>query len=144
MHSLQPRLILWNKQHYTANVGAAWISTTSDSKSAQWHLIEWEKGQKAERTAECNHSSTSEQQCDRSIFCKPSGLVIIAWTQRRAGWCQGALRHTHCQFMNTRFVSEHKDLSKQFPYWPDSSNFTSASVLQPFLLCSHLHTYTSF
>lgn len=70
-------------------------------------LIGWEKGQRGGENAECNHSSTSEQRCDHSALCKPSGREIIVWTQRRPLWCQGALQHSHCQFMNTRFVSVH-------------------------------------
>lgn len=73
---------------------------SADSRIAQWCLIE-----------SGNEQGTSggkgEQQCDRSTLCKPSGLVIIVWAHRRTIWCQGALWHSHSQFMNARFVSEH-------------------------------------
>lgn len=99
---------------------------SADSQSARCLcLIEWEKGQR--QNAECNHSSTSEQQSDRSTLCKPSGLVIIVWMQRQPVWCQGALQHSHCQFMNTRFVSEHiKTWASNF-----LSDLTAAISYQP-------------
>lgn len=69
-------------------------------------------------------------------LCKPSGLVIIVW-------CQGALQHSHSQFMNTLCVWTHKGLNKQFPLWPDCGNFTSHCVLQPFLLFFLISRHTN-
>lgn len=80
-------------------------SETADSQRARLCLIEWEKERR--QNAECNHSSTSVQQSDRSTLCKPPGLVIIVWVHRQTVWCQGALQHSQSQFINTRFVSEH-------------------------------------
>lgn len=93
---------------YMVDGRATCISLIQDCRLPKCSVASDGMGEKGQRqNAECNHSSTSEQQSDRSTLCKPSGLVIIVWTQRRPVWCQGALQHSHCQFMNTRFVSEH-------------------------------------
>lgn len=130
---------------YAVNVSASCVSFTQDCELQKCSLVSNVTGERPEcrQNAVCNHSSTSEQQADRSTLCKPSGVVIIVWTQRRpvlVSGCTAALilpiyEHTLC-------VWTHKDLSKQFPLWPDSSNFTSASVLQPFLLYSDCRRYT--
>lgn len=80
---------------------------TSSSQIPQLPLIKMGNGAEPRCNAERNHSPTGEQQSARSTLCKPSGLVIMVWMWRLPVWCQGAPRYLHCQFMNTRFVSEH-------------------------------------
>lgn len=103
------------------------------------------KVQSAGRNPVCNHSSTSEQQSDGSTLCKPSGLVIIVWMQRRVVRCQGTVQRRRCQFMNTRFVSEHiktwasnflTDLTAAISHQPLSSNLF-------FYALTGVHTLTS-
>lgn len=131
---------------YAADVRATCIALTQDCWLPKCSVASDGKGERAEhgQNAECNHSSTSEQQSDRSTQCKPSGLVIIVWTQKRPVWCQGALQHSHCQFMNTRFVSEHIktwasnflcDLTAAISHQPQSYN-----LFFYILTCAHTHT----
>lgn len=80
---------------------------------------------------ECNHSAMSEQQSGGPGLCKPSGLVIIVWTQ---GWpvgCQGAAQQSHCQFVSrcllperikTRASNLHSDLTATISHQPLSYN----------------------
>lgn len=132
---------------YAVNVSATFISFSQDRRLRlpKCSLMSNGTGERPEcrQNAECNHSSTSEQQADRCTLCKPSGVVIIAWTERRPVLVSGyTAALTLPIYEHTLCVWIHKDLSKQFPLWPDSSYFPSASVLQPFLLYSDWRRYT--